>query len=150
MKNVTVAVSDELAKRMEKHEEVNWSEICKKGIEEYLYTRSDNGLENARGILNKKKKESFRKGYELVVRNVDELSMRALEVLAHMNPRSSDEIILQELGALTTMELRMLDVGSPEFGEDGNLELERSVVTADREYIEGMKEVSCKLLFPKT
>ena len=38
-KNVTVGISDELAKKMEEFDEVNWSSICRKCIEKYIENR---------------------------------------------------------------------------------------------------------------
>lgn len=38
-KNVTIYVPDELAKKMEELSEVNWSEVCRKAIAEYIKAR---------------------------------------------------------------------------------------------------------------
>lgn len=38
-KNVTVSVTDELAKKMERMPEVNWSEVCRRAISEYIEAR---------------------------------------------------------------------------------------------------------------
>ena len=40
-KNVTIYLSDEIAGKMEKYKEVNWSEICRKAVFDYIDTRSN-------------------------------------------------------------------------------------------------------------
>lgn len=38
-RNITVYISDDLDERMKSHQEVNWSEVCREGIENYLSSR---------------------------------------------------------------------------------------------------------------
>ena len=40
-RNITVYISDDLDERMKKVPEVNWSEVCRRGIEGYLEKRID-------------------------------------------------------------------------------------------------------------
>jgi len=39
VKNLTIRLDDETAKKMEKHREVNWSEVARKAINEYIAGR---------------------------------------------------------------------------------------------------------------
>ena len=41
-RNITVNVSDELAKRMDKFPEVNWSAVTRECIDQYLLKREQN------------------------------------------------------------------------------------------------------------
>ena len=52
-RNITVYISDELTDRMKKRTEVNWSEIARQGIENYLTGREtkDELLETTAKIL---------------------------------------------------------------------------------------------------
>jgi hypothetical protein len=39
-KNITVAVSDEIYMKMENHRDVNWSEVCRMAISDYIQTKT--------------------------------------------------------------------------------------------------------------
>ncbi len=61
-KNVTIAIPNELNKKMDQLEEVNWSAVARKAIEEYLETRTHPELESIIQRLTKEKKEEYVKG----------------------------------------------------------------------------------------
>jgi len=61
-KNVTVYLPDEIAEKMEKFPEVNWSEICRKAITDYVETRSQVDLGPIIERLKKERNENYRKG----------------------------------------------------------------------------------------
>jgi Arc/MetJ-type ribon-helix-helix transcriptional regulator len=39
--NVTVYIGEDLHQEMSEHPEVNWSEVCRKGVRDYLSKRTD-------------------------------------------------------------------------------------------------------------
>lgn len=61
-KNVTIYLPDEVAERMEKFPEVNWSEICRRAIVDYIETRSQVDLGPIIERLKKESDELYRKG----------------------------------------------------------------------------------------
>ena len=50
MVNITLSVSEELKKRLQKHDEVNWSAVIRKALQEYL-----RNIEIAEAIAQKSK-----------------------------------------------------------------------------------------------
>lgn len=61
-KNVTIYLPDDVAERMEKFPEVNWSEICRRAIVDYIETRSQVDLGPIIERLKKESDELYRKG----------------------------------------------------------------------------------------
>jgi len=61
-KNVTIYLPDDIAEKMEKFPEVNWSEICRKAIVDYVETRSQTDLGAIIERLKKERSEGYRKG----------------------------------------------------------------------------------------
>lgn len=49
-KNLTISLPDELAKEMDKLPEVNWSELCRQCIHEYIQRRKGIPLEVPKGL----------------------------------------------------------------------------------------------------
>jgi len=49
-KNVTISVSDELAKKMNAMPEINWSEVCRQAISKYINKRSEEKGELLKGL----------------------------------------------------------------------------------------------------
>lgn len=49
-KNVTISVSDELAKKMDAMPEINWSEVCRQAISKYINKRSEEKGELLKGL----------------------------------------------------------------------------------------------------
>lgn len=64
-KNVTISIPEELNKKMDQLEEVNWSAVARKAIEEYLETRTHPELESIIQRLSKEKKEEYGKGVKI-------------------------------------------------------------------------------------
>jgi hypothetical protein len=139
MRNVTVQIPDELEKGMEVFKEVNWSEVCRNGIERYLFTRSIRGLENAREVLNKKKEDSFKKGFEIVVSNIDKISLRTIEKIGGLNSQYIHEDTFKRLlGEISGHDMQILCIGCTRVDE--NNEFVDYHVAVDTEYLKGVVE----------
>lgn len=61
-KNVTIYLPDEIAEKMEKFPEVNWSEICRNAVADYTQTRSQMDLAPILERLKKERNEDHKKG----------------------------------------------------------------------------------------
>ncbi len=79
-KNVTVYLPDETAQKMEKLSEVNWSEICRKAIKDYIETRTLTDLSSIITRLRNERKTDYTRGEILVYEEVaPTLSLKDLE-----------------------------------------------------------------------
>jgi hypothetical protein len=61
-KNVTIYLSDEIAGKMEKYPEVNWSEICRKAVLDYVDTRSHMDIGPILEKLKAERNEAYKQG----------------------------------------------------------------------------------------
>jgi hypothetical protein len=61
-KNVTVYLPDETAGKMEKYPEVNWSEICRKAVNDYVDTRSHMDIGPILEKLRAEHNEAYKQG----------------------------------------------------------------------------------------
>lgn len=79
-KNVTIYLPDETAQKMEKLSEVNWSEICRKAINDYIETRTQTDLSSIIMRLKAERKTDHTKGEILVYEEIaPKLSLKDLE-----------------------------------------------------------------------
>jgi hypothetical protein len=79
-KNVTIYLPDETAQKMEKLSEVNWSEICRKAINDYIETRTQTDLSSIITRLKNEHKTDYTKGEILVYEEIaPKLSLKDLE-----------------------------------------------------------------------
>ncbi len=79
-KNVTIYLPDETAQKMEKLSEVNWSEICRKAINDYIETRTLTDLSSIISRLRNERKTDYTRGEILVYEEVaPNLSLKDLE-----------------------------------------------------------------------
>ena len=80
-KNLTIYLPDDVADKMEKFPEVNWSEICRKAVIDYINTRSQVDIAAILGRLKKERGQDYRQGqtfaYEKVI---PKLSWRDFEL----------------------------------------------------------------------
>jgi predicted transcriptional regulator len=82
-KNVTIYLPDETAQKMEKLSEVNWSEICRKAINDYIETRTQTDLSSIITRLKNERKTDYTKGEILVYEEIaPKLSLKDLEYYA--------------------------------------------------------------------
>jgi hypothetical protein len=72
-KNITIYLPDKTAKEMKKYHEVNWSEICRNAILDYLKTRESVSPKAAAKFSDLKKKERA-EGFEFGARLAEELT----------------------------------------------------------------------------
>jgi transcription elongation factor GreA-like protein len=79
MKNINTTISDEIAEKMEKFPDVNWSAVTRNCIEQYIKQRTSEGLEEALSKIEKMKGREFKKGYEFVIQNSEAIGLAALE-----------------------------------------------------------------------
>jgi predicted nucleic acid-binding protein len=61
-KNVTIYIPDQIAEKMEKFPEVNWSEICRKAVIDYIDTRSQIDIAPILEKLKAKGNEDYKQG----------------------------------------------------------------------------------------
>jgi len=72
-KNITIYLPDKTAKEMKKYQEVNWSEICRSAILDYLKTRESINPRAEVKFSNLKKKERA-EGFKFGARLAEELT----------------------------------------------------------------------------
>ncbi len=91
-KNITVGIPDELSKRMDELTEVNWSAVTRDCIEQYIKQRTAENLEKIIAKVKQKRSNDFKKGYEFVIKNVDELELPELEEIAHLDANRAERL----------------------------------------------------------
>jgi len=79
-KNITIYLPDEVAQKMEKLPEVNWSEICRKAISDYIETRTQTDLTSIVARLKNERKTDYTKGEILIYEEIaPKLKLKDLE-----------------------------------------------------------------------
>lgn len=78
-KNVTIYLSDEIAGRMEKYQEVNWSEICRKAVLDYIDTRSHLDIGPLLEKLKAERNEAYKQGQILFYQIAPQMTLRDFE-----------------------------------------------------------------------
>lgn len=91
-KNITVGIPDEISKRMDELTDVNWSAVTRECIEQYIKQRTAGDLEPIIAKVKQKRGEEFKKGYEFVIRNIDNLELPELEEIAHLDANSPSRL----------------------------------------------------------
>jgi len=61
-KNVTIYIPEEIAEKMDNYPEVNWSEVCRRAVTDYMTTRSLDDLGQIAEKLKAEGKEEHNKG----------------------------------------------------------------------------------------
>jgi hypothetical protein len=97
-KNVTIYLPDDVAERMAKFAEVNWSEICRKAVIDYLDTRSHVDLASILEKLKNERNEDYKQGKILLYSKI--ASKLTWEIFQIWYPRFSKKILtsMNELG----------------------------------------------------
>lgn len=99
-KNVTIYLPDEVAENMEKFPEVNWSEICRQAILDYIETRSRTEIAPILERLKKERNDDYKQGqivlYEKVFsklswKDFEEWHERLNKRIVAERPRLQDE-----------------------------------------------------------
>ena len=89
-KNVTIYLSDEIAGKMEKYPEVNWSEICRKAVVDYVDTRSHIDIGPILEKLKSERNEAYKQGQILFYHIAPKMNLRDFEI---WYPRVSTAIL---------------------------------------------------------
>ena len=79
-KNVTIYLSDEIAGKMEKYPEVNWSEICRKAVVEYIDTRSQIDIASILEKLKAESNEAYKQGQILFYEIAPKMSLKEFDI----------------------------------------------------------------------
>ncbi len=79
-KNVTIYLPDEVATRMEKYPEVNWSEICRKAVIDYVDTRSHMDIGPILEKLRAERNEDYKQGQILFYQIAPKISLKEYEI----------------------------------------------------------------------
>lgn len=93
-KNVTIYLPDDVAERMEKFPEVNWSEICRRAIVDYIETRSQVDLGPIVERLKKESDELYRKGQVFMYSEV--IPKLSWEDIEFMRKSVDAQLLLEE------------------------------------------------------
>jgi len=111
-KNVTIYLPDEVAQKMDKLPEVNWSEICRKAITDYIEARTQTDLTSVITRLKNESKTDYTKGRLIIYEEVaHKISLTDLErygeqvdiisIVAHSyDPESQTKMGPQEAEAI--------------------------------------------------
>lgn len=91
-KNVTVYVPDELAKDMEQMLDVNWSEVCRRAIVDYIGTRLEPNIEAIIMRLRQERTQEYARGYRLALEFVKTAPYREVARLVEGWEDKRDEI----------------------------------------------------------
>jgi len=78
-KNVTIYLPDEIAGKMEKYPEVNWSEICRKAVVDYVDTRSHIDIGPILEKLKAERNEAYKQGQIFFYEIAPKMSLRDFE-----------------------------------------------------------------------
>lgn len=96
-KNVTIYLPDEIAGKMEKYPEVNWSEICRKAVVDYVDTRSHIDIGPILEKLKAERNEAYKQGQILFYQIAPKMNLRDFEI---WYPRVSTTILEGREGGL--------------------------------------------------
>lgn len=91
-KNITIGISDELAKKMEEFNEVNWSAVARACIEKYISQRHSDYFEKAIAEVQSKKDIEFKKGFDFFLDRIEKIDFNDLEYIAGFEPTDPDDV----------------------------------------------------------
>lgn len=97
-KNVTIYLPDDVAEKMESFPEVNWSEICRKAINDYIETRSHVDLGPIIERLKKERNDNYRKGQLFMYSEV--IPKLSWEYIEFLRKRIDIKLLQEEPGPL--------------------------------------------------
>lgn len=92
-KNLTIYLPNDVAKKMENFPEVNWSEICRKAVADYVETRSEIDLAPILEKLKKERSENFKQGQLIMYSQI--IPKMAWKDFEFLYPRV-DKILIKE------------------------------------------------------
>jgi hypothetical protein len=104
-KNVTIYIPEEIAEKMEKYQEVNWSEVCRRAVTDYMTTRSLDDLGQIAEKLKAEGKEEYNKGQLFFLEVAKQMTLSDYE---SWYPEINKEIIVKAItpegGIMSTIE----------------------------------------------
>lgn len=114
-KNISIYISDELAEKMENLAEVNWSEVARKGIEDYVEARTHVNIAPILLRLKREKTELYNRGYEYGMDIAKEIEFLRLERFATSDLRGywRGEDYVVDSATATYLALEKVDVHPP-------------------------------------
>jgi hypothetical protein len=83
-KNITIAIPDELAEKVNQYPEVNWSQVARNCIETYIRRRQSPDTTELMDQLDSEKTEEYRKGREYASTYAKKLGYRKLSSLVRL------------------------------------------------------------------
>ena len=93
-KNVTIYIPEEIAEKMEKYPEVNWSEVCRRAVTDYMTTRSLDDLGQIAEKLKAEGKEEHNKGQLFFLEVAKQMTLSDYE---RWYPKINKEIIVKRI-----------------------------------------------------
>lgn len=93
-KNVTIYIPEEIAEKMEKYPEVNWSEVCRRAVTDYMATRSLDDLGQIAEKLKAEGKEEHNKGQLFFLEVAKQMTLSEYE---SWYPEINKEIIVKNI-----------------------------------------------------
>lgn len=104
-KNVTIYIPEEIAEKMEKYPEVNWSEVCRRAVTDYMTSRSLDDLGQIAEKLKAEGKEEYNKGQLFFLEVAKQMTLSNYE---RWYPEINKEIIVKAItpegGIMSTIE----------------------------------------------
>jgi hypothetical protein len=93
-KNITIYLPEDVAEKMETFSEVNWSEICRRAVLDYIQTRSQIDLAPIIERLKKERNTDYKQGQITIYKEIiPKLSWKTLEQL---RPRIDKKLMTQQ------------------------------------------------------
>jgi hypothetical protein len=93
-KNLTIYISDDISEKMAEYPEVNWSEVCRKAITEYMHTRSLDDFGQLAEKLRSEGKEEYIKGQTFFLEVAKQMTLSDFE---YWYPEINKEIIVKKI-----------------------------------------------------
>jgi Arc/MetJ-type ribon-helix-helix transcriptional regulator len=146
-KNITVGIPDELAKRMDELTEVNWSAVTRDCIEQYLKQRTAENLEKIIAKVKQKRSNDFKKGYEFVLKNIDNFELPELEEIAWPDQDKEKyavrlyQLFIQRRLATRTLIKTLLRYTEDEYGDVTDIKF---IISS--EFLKGMHEAAKEIV----
>jgi len=93
-KNVTIYIPDEIAEKMAQYPEVNWSEVCRRAITEYVNLRNLSDFEQLAEKLRSEGNEDYNKGRLFFLEAAKKMTLSNFE---RWYPEINKEIIVKRI-----------------------------------------------------
>lgn len=144
VRNITVGISDDIAREMAQLHDVNWSAVTRECIKKYIKQRTSVDIETIIPRIKAIYGEDFGNGYAFVLNSIDKkkISLVALEEIAHPHKKMHEKSLIRFLGSELAETIFSCDL--PQNSNQKNPSNIRYKVSA--EFIHGMQEAARELL----